>query len=1262
MQREDLMTDREQLEQAIKTLENQRAVLGDAVVDAALVPMREKLSTLTEVQKDTQQRKLVTVLFMDIVGSTSITQDLDPEDTMAIMDTALQYLAKPIYAHGGRVTRFMGDGFLALFGAPVARENEPEMAVRAGLQILSEAQIYAREVETQWHISNFDVRVGISTGLVMIGGDTEAENTIMGTTVNLAARLENATEPGSLLISHYTYQHVRGLFDVQPLEPIPAKGFAEPVQVYHVLQAKPQPFRISTHSVAGIETRMVGRDPEMLMLQNMFHDAIEAAEVHVVTVVGDAGVGKSRLLHEFEKWVKKLPEKVWYFKGGGTPETETTPYGLARRIFAHHFEILESDSTAQVWEKFRAGVSTALNENQADLLGHLLGFDFSASPAVQAQLGSESFGELATKHLANYLGGVTSEPTVILLEDIHWADDSSLDLLERLVAAAPDTRLFVICLARPPLFERRPNWGEGRESHTQITLKPLSRRASRTLVGEILQKVDDIPTALRDMIVEGAEGNPFYVEELIKMLIEDGVIVHGAEHWWIEMNRLAGVHVPSTLTGVLQARLDSLPNEEKILLQRASVVGRLFWGAMAAELAKDRVEVGQVDKILENLRKRELIFRREYSVFEATDEYVFKHALLRDVTYETVLLNQRKTYHKQVAAWLESAAGERLDEYLGLIAGHYVLAGDQTKAVEYLQRAGDQARLAYAHQEAVDYYQRVLALLNEQGKHGHAARTLMKLGLVYHTAFDYKRSREAYEQGFSLLQQMEEIQATATLPSAPHAFRMARANPSTLDPTMADNSFSGGIINQLFSGLVEGRLAMETMPDLARSWELSSDGCRYIFHLRDDSHWSDGMPVTAGDFEYAWKRVLDPANGSPNASLLYDIKGAKAFHMGETSNPDSVGVRALDELTLSIELEGPTGYFLSLMGHYATYPVPRHILETHGEYWTEMDNIVTNGAFVLETWEPNKEMVLTRNPAYHGRFSGNLQQAQVSFDVEWPVQIQMYEAEELDMLSFGGTPVERDRARRRHAGEYISAPMFGATYVGFDVGRPPFDDSRVRRAFALATNKVTLADVILRGYELPATGGFVPPGIPGHSEGIGQHYDPKQARRLLTEAGYPEGHGFPVVDAWTWQSIKSRAECLQEQWWDNLGVKINWKVMDFSQFIEGVDRTPVHIIKTVWMPDYPDPDSILRASPFRRRAHWQNEVYDRLVEKARRVLDQRERLELYAQADRILVEEEAVVIPLTYMWSHMLVKPWVRKLPKSAINEWLWKDFVIEAN
>jgi oligopeptide transport system substrate-binding protein len=452
------------------------------------------------------------------------------------------------------------------------------------------------------------------------------------------------------------------------------------------------------------------------------------------------------------------------------------------------------------------------------------------------------------------------------------------------------------------------------------------------------------------------------------------------------------------------------------------------------------------------------------------------------------------------------------------------------------------------------------------------------------------------------------------------------------------------------------------MPDVARSWEISEGGRRYVFHLRDNVRWSDGAPVTAGDFEYAWRRTLDPASGSPNAGLLYDVKGARAFHQGETSDPSSVGVRAPDDRTLLVELEGPTGYFLSLLAHYATYPVPRHVLEAHGEAWVRAGNLITNGPFRLESWRQGKTMVLARNPEYHGRFRGNLQRVEISFGIEKSAVLELYEIGDLDMLGLVDfPPSEWDRARRRHAGEYVSAPESITHYVGFDVSRPPFDDRRVRQAFAMATDKTTLTNVVLGGYLFPATGGFIPPGVPGHSAGIGLLYNPDGARQLLAEAGYPGGRGFPKVDACARERTRPQTEFLQAQWRDNLGIDITWEIMPWEQYLARLDRAPAHIVQFGWEADYPDPDSFLRTGNVQQRTRWRDETYENLVEKARQVLEQKERLRLYAQADKILIEA-AAIIPLTYSWSHVLVKPWVQKFPALPLNQWHWKDIVVETH
>ena len=297
------MNELERLSQAIEHLESQRATLGDEVVEAALIPLQEKIAGLeAQAGFPEQQRKQVTILFTDIVESTMVASHLDPEDTRDIFDSALQRLAKPIEQHNGHVTRFMGDGFKAVFGSPQSHENDPEQAVRAGLEILSVAQELADELREEWQIEDFQVRVGVNTGLVAVGGTTEAEDTLMGSPVNLATRIESAASPGGLLISHNSYRHIRGIFDIEPLEPITAKGFDQPVPVYQVLGVKPRTLRIYTRGVEGIETRMIGREPEFTHLQNARQTAITAGQGQMITISGEAGFGKSRLLFEYLNW------------------------------------------------------------------------------------------------------------------------------------------------------------------------------------------------------------------------------------------------------------------------------------------------------------------------------------------------------------------------------------------------------------------------------------------------------------------------------------------------------------------------------------------------------------------------------------------------------------------------------------------------------------------------------------------------------------------------------------------------------------------------------------------------------------------------------------------------------------------------------------------------------------------------------------------------------------------------------------------------
>jgi oligopeptide transport system substrate-binding protein len=374
-------------------------------------------------------------------------------------------------------------------------------------------------------------------------------------------------------------------------------------------------------------------------------------------------------------------------------------------------------------------------------------------------------------------------------------------------------------------------------------------------------------------------------------------------------------------------------------------------------------------------------------------------------------------------------------------------------------------------------------------------------------------------------------------------------------------------------------------------------------------------------------------------------------------------VRALDEITLVVELEGPTSYFPHLLTYTTTFPVPRRVVQAHGAAWTGLDHIVTNGPFRLAAWERGESLVLERNPAYHGRFTGNLQRVELSFVLgQSATLLQAYQDSRLDtFFSVLLPPAEWDRARQRYAGEYVSGPVLATQYIGFDVNRPPFDDRRVRRAFTLATDRETLADVALRGYLFPAAGGFVPPGMAGHSPGIGLPYDPEGARHLLVEAGYPDGQGFPVLDALVGHRpiAVPAIEYLQAQWRENLGVEITWKKMEWGRLLDRLSRETPHMWLMGWLADYPDPDNFLRVSSWRVYTEWQNEAYEGLVEGARRVMDQEERMRMYQQADRILVDE-APILPLVYARLHLLVKPWVRKYPTSPMKACFWKDVIIE--
>ena len=365
-----------------------------------------------------------------------------------------------------------------------------------------------------------------------------------------------------------------------------------PVRSYLVMRAKPRTFRIANRGLEGIETQMVGRDAELALIAEAFQTACEDKSLRQVTIVGEPGIGKSRLGLEFTHWLELLREPVRFFQGRPQPYGNNIPYGLLRDLLAWRFEILESDSQSVAQGKLAAGLAPVLGERAAEytaLIGELIGFDYHDDPHIAAIAGeAKQIRDRAFHALASYFRALQRDsgtPVVLLLDDLHWADEGSLDFVDHLVQSCGDVPLFILCLTRSTLYERRPLWGSGRSDHLRIDLAPLSTRGTRELIEALLGRLETVPTALRDLLASSAEGNPYFVEELIGMLIDDGVIVTDSEPWRVSADKLLDVRVPSTLAGVLQARIDSLPPDEKTALQQASVIGHVFWDEALQRIA-----------------------------------------------------------------------------------------------------------------------------------------------------------------------------------------------------------------------------------------------------------------------------------------------------------------------------------------------------------------------------------------------------------------------------------------------------------------------------------------------------------------------------------------------------------------------------------------------------------------------------------------------------------------------------------------------------
>ncbi len=695
----------DRLRQTIAALQAQRGALGDDMVELALGPLRARLAAL-EGEPAAQQLRQVSVLFVDVVGSTSLSERLSPEEISAVMDGTLAGFTRLVQAHGGVVLQYAGDSMLAVFGKSVARESDAEDAVRAGLDILAQAREQAERVRQRHGHQGFGVRAGIATGGVLLGGGVDGEQSIRGMTVNLAARMEQTAPPGTLRICPDTRRLVRGLFTLHEQPPLEVKGRSEPIMSWLADGTAEHGIAHAQRGVTGVAAPMVGRAQELAALQGAWRDwhGEGPAGPMVVTVMGEAGLGKSRLLAEFRIWAQDQEPQARCLDAYASERDMGRPYGLLRQVFARQLHLLDSDAPAEARGKWLEAMTPLLRgEGDAAVLGHLLGLDFAAHDEVRPLLSEgRQLRDRAFFHAGQALRHWAARETALLLvlEDLHWADPGSLEFVDHLVQHFADVPVFLLCAARQEFDELRPAWSAS-AGRRRIDLSARAGADAQCLAEALLAPFDEVPTGLRERLTTGAEGNPYFMEELVNMMVDRGVIVSEHGHWTLKPERLHLAQMPSTLAGVLQARLDLLPADELHALQLAAVVGTVFWDDALRVLGL----AGELP--LASLTVRQLIVERPESSLEGRREFAFRHQLMHQVCYGRVLQRVKVPAHARVAQWLEALPGERP---LELIAEHFERGTEPARARDAWHKAAQVAQSRYANAQALAHAQRARAL------------------------------------------------------------------------------------------------------------------------------------------------------------------------------------------------------------------------------------------------------------------------------------------------------------------------------------------------------------------------------------------------------------------------------------------------------------------------------------------------------------------------------------------------------------------------
>jgi class 3 adenylate cyclase len=659
-----------------------------------------------------EERRVVSVIFVDLVGFTARAERLDPEDVRAMLTSYYTPFREQIESFGGTVEKFIGDAVMGVFGAPVAHGDDPERAVRAALGIIRGVS----DVRAADSDRGLEVRIGVNTGEAIVALDArprDGEAMVAGDVVNTAARLQTAAPANAILVGEETFRCTRSTIDYEPVEPLIVKGKELPLAAWRVRRASRQAGDRPTPDVG-----MVGRDSELATLIGVWQRVLTDRQPHLMTILGLPGVGKSRLAAEFMAAVRQAGARV--VLGRSLPYGKSSAYDAFAQQVRNVAGVLGGDPPEVVVQKLRRTIEDLIEDESAEeVVRHLalmIGLQTVGSTNADTVSGRHILFASATRFVQAL---ASRQPTVLVFEDLHWADVSLLQLIELMSAQAGPAPLLLLAAARPELRETLPGWGTSGPASVDLALEPLGQQHSRELADQLLARAaQQVLGQTADAISETGEGNPLFIEELVAAVTE--------------RSSPAGSQLPTSIRGIIAARLDSIPAPERAVLLDASVVGRVFWDGALSRLAPSRA---RLPELLDSLEGRDLIRRESATRFPGQQQYRIKHALIRDVAYAALPRARRRAAHAAAAAFFEDLHGEH--DSPAAVGHHWLQAGDRERAAAYFVEAADRASRGWAKEEAVALYRQALTLVAEddpQRRRELRLKLAVALQMLYHVS------------------------------------------------------------------------------------------------------------------------------------------------------------------------------------------------------------------------------------------------------------------------------------------------------------------------------------------------------------------------------------------------------------------------------------------------------------------------------------------------------------------------------------------------